>query len=113
VAGVKRALPLVLSALLAPLALAGCEDPPPAPPAKTAAATPTPPPAPAVTEREEKKKEPPPKKKAEDCPEGNKVSFDDSAFEAEVRRKLPKPAGDITKADLARLRSLYISQIFI
>jgi Leucine-rich repeat (LRR) protein len=37
--------------------------------------------------------------------------FDDKRFEEEVRRKLPKPDGAITTADLGKLRSLNLSQL--
>jgi len=52
-----------------------------------------------------------PKKKKEDCPKTAQVSFDSPAIEKAVRDKLPKPEGPITKADLARLRSLNLSQV--
>jgi internalin A len=54
---------------------------------------------------------PRPKRRLEDCPKQSTVSFDDPAIEAAVRLKLPKPSGPITKADLARLRSLNLSQV--
>ncbi|HEY6561010.1 MAG TPA: leucine-rich repeat domain-containing protein [Polyangiaceae bacterium] len=51
------------------------------------------------------------RKKAEDCPETGPVVFDDSAFEAEVRKKVDKASGDITRADLGKLRALNISSV--
>ena len=76
----------------------------------TATATPTPTPAPAPTPTEAAKPVKP-KKKLADCPAGNEVSVDDKALDAELRRKLEKPSGAITKADLKRLKSLNLSQL--
>lgn len=45
-----------------------------------------------------------------ECPEGNVVDFPNADFEAAVRKKLEKPEGDITKSELAKLRSLNVSQ---
>jgi len=39
------------------------------------------------------------------------VTFDNAVVEAEVRRKLDKTTGTITKADLKRLKSLNLSQL--
>lgn len=47
---------------------------------------------------------------AAECPEGNVIDFPNADFEAAVRKKLEKPEGDISKADLAKLRSLNVSQ---
>jgi internalin A len=52
---------------------------------------------------------PKPKRTLADCPKGNKVEFVDDAVEEEVRRKLSKEKGDITIADLGRIRSLNLS----
>jgi internalin A len=54
---------------------------------------------------------PKPKKQLSDCPKSGPVAFSDKALEDEVRRKLPKPSGDITTADLKRLRSFNSSQV--
>jgi internalin A len=54
---------------------------------------------------------PKPKRRLEDCPKEPTVSFDNPAIEAAVRLKLPKESGPVTKADLARLRSLNLSQV--
>jgi internalin A len=53
---------------------------------------------------------PRPKKKLEDCPKGPNADFEQKEVEAEVRKKLPKPDGPITLADLGKLRSLNLSQ---
>lgn len=94
--------------------LSACEEAkkPEAEPRPTAAAapTPTPTPTPAPTPAETAKPVRP-KKKLSDCPPGNEITFDDAALETELRRKLEKPSGAITKADLKRLKSLNLSQL--
>ena len=109
----RLSLGLVLSSLVA---VAACEDKPapkqaPEQPAVTAAPAPPPTPTAAAEPAPKPAAERKPKKKLEDCPKGPTVSFDDKAFEDEVRRKLPKPDGAITSADLAKLRSLNVSQL--
>lgn len=93
---------------------AACEDPPKpeAKPAETAAAAPapTPAPTPAAAAKEEPKAKKP-KKQLADCPKGPTVAFEQKAVEEEVRRKLPKPEGDITIADLKKLKSFNMSQV--
>jgi internalin A len=70
----------------------------------TSAVAPTPKPeAPAEKAKEERS--------SAECPEGNVVDFPNADFEAAVRKKLEKPEGDITQADLKKLRSLNVSQI--
>jgi internalin A len=96
------------------LCAAGCEDPPKpeAKPVDTAAAAPPPAPTPtptAAAKPEEKPKAP--KKQLADCPKGPTVTFEQKAVEDEVRRKLPKPTGDITTADLKKLKSFNMSQV--
>jgi internalin A len=50
------------------------------------------------------------KKSASECkPHPTTVEFDDAAIETEVRRKLFKDAGDITPADLGRIKSINLS----
>src|SRR5882672_9097565 len=98
---------------LVSLAIAACEDPPKpeAKPAATAAAAPVPTPsaaAPAPTPEPKAKK---PKKQLADCPKGPNVTFEQKGVEDEVRRKLPKPTGDITIADLKKLKSFNMSQV--
>src|SRR5260221_13875091 len=81
---------------------------PSAPPAK--AALPLPPPAakevaPVEPEEAPKKKEP------KVCKPGTLVDFGgNSALEAQVRLKLSKPKGDVTVAELSKVRSLNLSQ---
>jgi hypothetical protein len=100
-------------ALLGPLALTflavACEDPPKPEAAKSAApaATPTPPPAP--TPAPEAPKAAAPKKKLEDCPKGPTFEFDNKDVEAEVRKKLAKPEGPVTFADLKKVKTLNIA----
>lgn len=67
--------------------------------------------APTPTRTAETPPPPKPKKKLEDCPKGPKVEFEPKEIEFEVRRKLPKPEGAITVADLRRLKSLNLSQV--
>jgi internalin A len=93
-----------------------CEDPPKpeAKPAETAAAAKEPPPstpaaAPAASTAEAKPKKA--KKQLADCPKGPNVTFEHKGIEDEVRRKLPKPTGDITIADLKKLKSFNMSQV--
>jgi internalin A len=96
------------------LVFGACEQPPPKKSEPSATARPTalaPPPTATATEAKTAEKPARPRKKVEDCPSGTKVSFESPAFEEEVRRKLPKPTGDITKADLARLKSLNVSSL--
>jgi internalin A len=51
-----------------------------------------------------------PKKKLEDCPKSGAVQFDEEGVAAEVRRKLQKTSGDVSRAELKKLRSLNLSQ---
>lgn len=91
-----------------------CEDPPKpeAKPAPTAAAAPSPPPsAAAAAPPKEEPKPKKPKKQLADCPKGPTVAFEQKSVEDEVRRKLPKPTGDITIADLKKLKSFNMSQV--
>ena len=101
------------SAVLVTFVLAGCEEAPKqkAEPSATARPTAAPPPTAAATEAKTAEKPARPRKKAEDCPSGTKISFETPGLEEAVRQKLPKPAGDITKADLAKLKSLNITSL--
>jgi len=99
--------------LLLCVCLPACDDPPKpeAKPAETAAAAPaalpsSPPPAPTPVAKPAKVK-----KQLADCPKGPVVTFDQKALEDEIRRKLPKPTGDITYAELKKLKSLNTSQL--
>lgn len=100
---------------LVSLSAMACEDPPKpeAKPAETAAAEKAPPPK--AAEPPPAATTPPPAKKAKktlaDCPKGPAVAFEQKALEDEVRRKLPKPTGDITTADLKKLKSFNASQV--
>jgi internalin A len=113
IAASARSQSIVLG-LFALCALA-CEDPPKpeAKPAEAPAAAkapppsaPTPPPAPTAEAKPKKAK-----KQLADCPKGSAVTFEQKGIEDEVRRKLPKPAGDITIADLKKLKSFNLSQV--
>jgi internalin A len=92
------------------LLVAGCDDRPKqeatpatsAAPVAAASAAPTPP---AAEPQAEAPKPKPPKKTLDDCPKGPKVTFEQKGIEDVVRLKLPKPTGDITIADLKRLKS--------
>jgi internalin A len=96
--------------------LAACEEKPTSAPAAATAAAPPPsaPPAPAPepvpAAAATQIVEPRPKKKLEECAKGPNVEFEQKEVEAEVRKKLPKPEGPITIADLGKLRSLNLSQ---
>ncbi|MGC4088378.1 MAG: leucine-rich repeat domain-containing protein [Polyangiaceae bacterium] len=112
----------VSTCLLSVLSSFGCDEKP-APSAAAAAASaavtpPLPPPpapkpepsaAPAETAATGAPK--PAGRKLADCPKGPNVEFLQPEIEAEVRKKLPKPEGPITNADLAKLRSLNLSQV--
>lgn len=94
--------------------LSSCEekrDTPPAPASAVPAVVTTPTAAPTPTRTAEAPPPPKPKKKLEDCPKGPAVTFEPPEIELEVRRKLPKPDGAITTADLRRLKSLNLSQV--
>ena len=96
--------------------LAACEEKPAAPAAPSATAAAAPPPAPtteapaATATQAAAPAAPRPKKKLEDCAKGPNVEFEQKEVEAEIRKKLPKPDGPITAADLAKLKSLNLSQ---
>src|SRR5262245_9610496 len=98
----------VVPCLISLLAL-GCEDPPKpeAKPAASAApaAAPTPSAAPTPTPEPVAEKPKKPKKQLSDCDKGPVIKIDNPGVEAAIRLKLPKPEGDITIADLKRLKS--------
>lgn len=104
---------IVLSIAALCAATIACEDPPKpeAKPAETAAAAPAPTPAPTPAAPKEEPKAKKPKKQLADCPKGPTVTFEQKGVEDEVRRKLPKPEGDITIADLKKLKSFNMSQV--
>lgn len=117
--GEQRALrvpaaPLLL--LVAVSLLGACEDPPaPKPtapvPASAPVAVPAPVPATApppadVAEKIAK----PAERKLIDCPKAPKVAFNDAALEAEVRRKAGKAEGELTVADLKKVRSVDLTR---
>ncbi|MEY2932451.1 MAG: hypothetical protein RL033_3200 [Pseudomonadota bacterium] len=104
-----------LSLLVGLFGLVGCEDPP-APkqvapvPASAPVAVPVPvpataPPPAAVAEKIEK-----PAEKLIDCPKPPKVALNDAALEAEVRRKASKAEGELTVADLKKVRSVDLTR---
>jgi internalin A len=94
------------------LSLVGCDEAEeePAKPASEEKKVVPPPAAPAPAPEPE----PEPKtatKKLEDCEKGSKVVFDNEAVEAHIRMKSQKPEGDITTADLRRLKSVNFSRV--
>lgn len=108
---------LICGVLLLVMGL-GCEDPPkPAP-----APAPAPPPGPAPTEApaaaaaapekvvEKATAEKVEEKKPVVCPKPPKVQFTDPVLEAEVRRKAGKPEGELTPADLKKVRSVDLTR---
>lgn len=100
---------LVVPCLIS-VSLLGCEDPPkpeaqPAASAAPAPATAAPSSAAAPAEPVAEAKPKKAKKQLADCPKGPVITFDNPGLEAAVRLKLPKPTGDITLADLKRLKS--------
>jgi internalin A len=91
------------------LGLVACDDPPKQD-AKPLASTvaPSPPsvnPNPVVEPAAQAPKPKKSKKTLADCPKGPNVTFEHKGVEEVVRLKLPKPTGDITIADLKRLKS--------
>src|SRR5262245_44539657 len=108
----KRGLALLVPGLTLGIALGACDEKPKteSAPSATAAPTPTPAPTPAPTPSAEAAP-PKPKKKLADCPTGPEVTIDNPALEAELRKKLEKASGPISKADLKRLKSLNLSQL--
>lgn len=98
-----------LSILVAGL---GCEDPPKPEAAPAAAATPPPAVAPAAPAPGPAAEEPekPAEKKPITCPKPPQVAFNDAALEAEVRRKAGKLEGDVTLADLKKVRSIDLTR---
>jgi len=106
---------LAVSLFIWSAAALGCEAPPPAKteaPAPASAATPakvaTPEPEPA---KEAEKAEPTPvEKKPVVCSTGSKVTFADPALEKEVRRKASKPEGELSLADVRKIRSVDLTR---
>jgi len=86
--------------------LGACDEKPKTESAPSATAAPTPTPTPSAEAAPPKRK-----KKLADCPTGPDVTIDNPALEAELRKKLEKPTGPISKADLKRLKSLNLSQL--
>lgn len=99
--------------LLAAAAIA-CEDPPKAESTPAASNTPAPAPAPtpALEPTPEKPAEPekPVEKKPVVCTPGSKPVFADAALEKEVRRKAEKTEGELTLADVRKVRSVDLTR---
>ena len=92
--------------------LAACDDPPkPAPAEEKPAVSAAPPPAvaPIVPPVPAPVAPLTPQKKLSEC-KGTTVVFDQPGLEDEIRKKLQKPEGTITVADLGKLHSLNLSQ---
>lgn len=103
--------------LLACSVALSCEDPPPAKdapsPAQAQAPATAAAPAPAVAEPAPAAVAPvekAPEKKQVVCPKPPKVAFSDPALEAEVRRKAQKPEGELSIADLRKVRSVDLTR---
>ena len=101
------------------LLLTACDEPPKSDAAASASAASVASTAPAATSAAapaptpEAEKPAPPKvtKKLEDCAKGPNVTFDQKELEDEIRKKLQKPDGVVTKADLKKVKSLNLSQV--
>lgn len=95
-------------------ALNACDDPPKPEQKPAASAVTLPPPAatPAPTPSAAPTPAPPaqPKKTLAECGKGPNAEFDQPGLEAEIRKKLQKPDGPITVADLKKVRSVNLSQ---
>ncbi|HWO07911.1 MAG TPA: leucine-rich repeat domain-containing protein [Polyangiaceae bacterium] len=110
-----RPLRAKLSTLLLLSAGLGCEgSPPPKAESAPAAAAPAPPAAPAAPAPEPEKQlaepEKPAEKKAVVCTPGSKPTFTDPALEKEVRRKAGKVEGELTLADVRKVRSVDLTR---
>ncbi len=110
----RASAPVALVAGIAIFAVGapGCQsEPAPAPRASVSAAViaSSPPSAAAASVVAPKPKRPSPR--LEDCPKTNTVTFTNPELEAEVRRKVPRPTGPVTTADLGRVRTLNLSQL--
>ncbi len=98
--------------------LAACEDPPrPAAPAPVSAPVAVPAPVPTtapppaeVAEKAAEGSEKAAAPKLIDCPKPPRVAFNDPALEAEVRRKAGKAEGELTTADLKKVRSVDLTR---
>ncbi len=102
---------LALVSLGAMTLVLGCDDKkevaPAAPSASvTAAAVPTPAPTPSASAAPEVKKKEPIK-----CEGGSEVVFHIPGLEAEVRKKLAKPEGPIQFSELAKIKSINLTQV--
>jgi internalin A len=104
-----------ISALGLTLLLGACEDPPKpeekpavsaAAPAASAAPTTSAVPTPAPEAAAPSK----PKKTLADCGKGPNAEFDQPGLEAEIRKKLQKPDGPVSLADLKKVHSVNLSQ---
>lgn len=105
-----------ISGCLGLLCLTACDEQPkpssveqkaavePAPSAVPPAPVPTPEPEPAPAPKKAKKT-------LADCDKGTKIVLDNPEFEGAVRVKAQKPDGDLTTADLKKLRSLNLSRV--
>jgi internalin A len=96
---------LTLAALC--LCLLACDDKKSAPPAPSAAPSAVPTAALSSVAAVPSAK---PEKKQVDCPKGNDVTFTDKGLEDEVRRKLGKDGGTLTKSDLAQVKSVNLTR---
>src|SRR6266496_3114722 len=107
-----RVLPYFCSLSIA-LAV-GCDSKKPIDTEPAASAAPThalpPPPTPEKEVAPVEKEEEPAKKEPKICKPGTIAAFDSVALENQVRLKIAKPKGDVTMADLGKVRSLNLSQ---
>ncbi|MEO8900826.1 MAG: leucine-rich repeat domain-containing protein [Polyangiaceae bacterium] len=102
-----------LAALGLVFALNACDDPPKPeekPAASAAPVAPPPAPAPTPSAAPVAAATTPPKKTLAECGKGPNAEFDQPGLEAEIRKKLQKPDGAISLADLKKVRSVNLSQ---
>ncbi len=86
----------------------GCDDPPPAASSATAtAAATTPKPAPTPTPTAAPK---PSAKPPRECGPGPEVTFDEPVMEKQIRAQLQKPEGPIKRDDLAKVKTLNLTE---
>jgi len=112
--GRSKALLLASSLLLLPL-LAGCDEKKPegaaTKPTATAAAAPTPAPTTAAAAPTATATAAPAPKKDVVCSKDATVTITNPDLEAQIRFQAQKPTGTLTKADLARIKTLKLTEV--
>lgn len=108
-----RGLPRAGVIVVCALGLFGCEETKAPEAAKATASPAATEPAPVAPKPEPEAEPERPKKKLEDCAPGTQVQIDNADLEAAIRVKAQKPEGELTTADLKKLRSLNLARVVI